>query len=554
MDKSIVNFKDMIRVVSTIHDIDADKYFVEVEYRDVKGDLKHTVLQRGLIRPGGNAFEQLLNRGATLPCRHGAAAELLEVLSAGSGPINRITSRVGWRDASFVLPDVTIGPDAGTLKYRQGEPLQDEKHVGGSSDDWRRRLRAPCAASSYLTFGIALPFAGPLLQLIGQDEGVSFYLSGQSSTGKTLSELGGQSVIERALRGKLLTHDVTDRALEEAAALHNDLVLIIDEIDRSSGSEPERRKHVRGLGHKLAGGVGRQRSARATQDGSLANLRWRLFSLWSGEYPLDDCFLGEARRQGEIVRLIEIPVPPRKKGGIFDRMESTELSSGELAKAVEDAVRDNFGHPIRAFISRLVADRATYTDRAATLVKQFVREVGAESDPWTQRFATKFAVVYAAAHLAAEMKIAPWPPEHALKCVSRLYRRARNVVATPEEALADLLHRLAANATSKSRFPALKKGKALPKAAKKKAWGIRRKASGTPPNLAVHSKKFNTLVRPRKHAGQVRELLADGGYTLPGKDGRFVSQLKVKGFGTSQKPYFIRVRLDRLPRQSAADQ
>jgi hypothetical protein len=120
-------------------------------------------------------------------------------------------------------------------------------------------------------------------------------------------------------------------------------------------------------------------------------------------------------------------------------------------------------------------------------------------------------------------------------------------VATPEEALADLLHRLAANATSKSRFPVLKKGKTLLKSARKKAWGIRRKTSGTPRNLAVHSKKLDKLVRPRRHAAVVRQLLAEGGYTLPGKEGRFVSQLKVKGFGSSAKPYFVRVRRDRLP-------
>ena len=69
-----------------------------------------------------------------------------------------------------------------------------------------------------------------------------------------------------------------------------------------------------------------------------------------------------------------------------------------------------------------MTDREGYTDRASTLVERFVRKVGAESDPWTQRFATKFAVVYAAARIAAEMKIAPWPKGHAFKCVARLYR------------------------------------------------------------------------------------------------------------------------------------
>jgi uncharacterized protein (DUF927 family) len=206
-------------------------------------------------------------------------------------------------------------------------------------------------------------------------------LPGESSTGKTLSELGGQSVIEYADRKKtLLTHDASDRSFEECAAAHNDLMLPIDEIDRRSGSDAERRKHVRQLGHKLAGGVGRKRSAIATQDGLLANLVWRLFSLWSGEYPLDVRFLGGARRRGEIVRLIEIPVPPRTKGGIFDLKK---VSGGDLAKAVEVAVKTNFGHPIRAFLQRLVAERESWTLRAKTLVDRFLHKMGATTDPWT---------------------------------------------------------------------------------------------------------------------------------------------------------------------------
>jgi hypothetical protein len=260
---------------------------------------------------------------------------------------------------------------------------------------------------------------------------------------------------------------------------------------------------------------------------------------------LDECFLGGARRRGEIVRLIEIPVPLRKRGGIFNL---TRASSFELAAAVEGAIKTNFGHAIRAYLERLVAEREFWTQRAKLLVDRFIRKVGATSDPWTLRLATKFAIVYAGGRIPAEMNIAPWPQRHPFKCIADLYRRAREVVATPEEALADLLSRLAANKSSDRRFPLLKKGEALPKAAQKTAWGLRRKASNLPPHLAIHSEKLDELVRPRKHANQVPQLLAAGGYTLPGKDGRIVSQLMVEGFGSARKPYFVRVRLDRLPK------
>ena len=320
MEKRAVSVKDLIRVVSIIHDIDVDKYFREVEFRSVGGELKHITLERGLT--GQNALKELLRAGATIP--RGPTKELMEALSAEPDRIRRVTGYTGWHGSSFVLPDMTIGPDAETLGYRQEESAEKQQHVAGSLEDWRAALKLPCRASSYIMFGTALGYAGPLLRLIGQDEGAIFYQRGESSTGKTLSELGGESVIGRAVRDELLTHDVTERALEEAAAARNDLFLTIDELDRYPGSEAELRKHVRTSAHKLTGGGGRQRSAKATQDASLANLHWLLYSLWSGERPLDDRFLGEARQRGEMVRLVEIPVPGRKKRGVFDRMEGIE--------------------------------------------------------------------------------------------------------------------------------------------------------------------------------------------------------------------------------------
>jgi hypothetical protein len=158
----------------------------------------------------------------------------------------------------------------------------------------------------------------------------------------------------------------------------------------------------------------------------------------------------------------------------------------------------------------------------------------------------KFAVVYAAARLAAEMGVAPWPKTHPHKCIVRLYRRARELVTTPQEALNDLLLSLVNNASSSHRFPEFKKGE-TPARLKKAAWGVRSKARDGMPFLAVESSRLDRLVHPAHHAGAVRKLLVAGGYTIPGKEGRPVRQIKVQSFGSTEKPYFICVRLDRLP-------
>jgi putative DNA primase/helicase len=545
--KTPLDFTDCIRVIANVRDLDSNRYSIEVEFRDVYGKWSNAILPRGIIRSGVGALEELLNRGAHLPIGAGAGGQLASLLSVPPDRTYRITGKTGWHGNSFVLPDVTIGPNADTLIHasrKSANTLEPRTH--GSLNGWLDGLRGPCRASSYLTFGIGLAFAGPLLHLVGQDEGAIFYLVGDSSTGKTLTELAGISAIEPAARGSLLTHDATDRAIEEDCTAHNDLLQIIDEISRMTGSQAECRAKVQRLAHKIAGGGGSRRSAKARQDADLADLRWRLTCLWSGEYSLGTEFLGAARARGELVRLIEIPVPKRNKNGVFDRVSSVELSPTELVLQAEAAIRDNFGHPIRAFIDRLVSKPEIHAQRATKLTERFLNEVGAGDDPWTRRFAGKFAVVYATARLAAEFGVAPWPKTHPLKCVVRLYKRARELVVTPEEALQDLLHQLAENASSTRRFPEVDKGKALPARLRNVAWGIRSKTRDEIPFLAVHSDRFGRLVHPAHHADRVRSLLAGGGYTVAGKEGRRVRQIKVRGFGSTEKPYFVCVRVDRL--------
>jgi hypothetical protein len=249
-----------------------------------------------------------------------------------------------------------------------------------------------------------------------------------------------------------------------------------------------------------------------------------------------------------LVRLIEIPVPKEKNNnGIFDRLSAVQVSRTTLVRDAEAAVEENFGYPIRAFLERLVSERELYAQRAIELIDRFLQTVGAGGEPWMRRFASKFAVVYAAAKIAAELGAAPWSPSHPFKCIERLYKRARALVITPEEALTGLLHQLANNASSADRFPMVQKGDSLPEHPKTKAWGIRHKTQDGISCLAIESKKLDRLVYPPHYADRVRTLLAERGYAVPGKEGRRVRQIKVQGFGAAEKPYFVCVRLDRLP-------
>src|SRR6266566_2308680 len=101
-----------VQVVANIHDIDLNQYFIEVEYTSVEGEQKRCMLPRSIMNAGSKAFEKLLDLGADLPSKHGAGTTLIrDLLNRAPRRTLRITSRTGWHGQSFVLRDVTIGPD-----------------------------------------------------------------------------------------------------------------------------------------------------------------------------------------------------------------------------------------------------------------------------------------------------------------------------------------------------------------------------------------------------------------------------------------------------------
>ena len=176
----------------------------------------------------------------------------------------------------------------------------------GSAEAWCEGLKNPCQYSDFLLFALSVPATGPLLDLIGEDEGAIFHFQpqnapvssssdGRSSSGKTLAARAGMSEIGRCRKSDLVTFAATQRAVEDYCFAHNHLAALFDEEGRAlstgHGAWGE-------LPYLVTGGVGTLRSTKATQDRDLQNLRWSLPALSSGETPLDDPAKRAARPEG----------------------------------------------------------------------------------------------------------------------------------------------------------------------------------------------------------------------------------------------------------------
>src|SRR5271166_5500304 len=115
MKKKTLDFNDCVRVVANVHDLDTNRYSVELKFRNTKGEWSTVMLPRRITSSGHRALEELLDLGAKLPTGRGASAGLAEVIGVVPEHTYQTTAKTGWVGKSFVLRDVTIGPDADTL-------------------------------------------------------------------------------------------------------------------------------------------------------------------------------------------------------------------------------------------------------------------------------------------------------------------------------------------------------------------------------------------------------------------------------------------------------
>jgi hypothetical protein len=524
------------RSVRVLENVDTGVHFLDLEYHHLDGGWRRLVVPREFLETPTQMRRALMNAGAALSSRGTINVELRAALAAIGSVVDKVTSRTGWCGTQFILPDVTIGAKDEMVRYvKQGAQGSVQTQTYGSLEAWRTRLRDPCAKSSYLTFTIALAFAGVLLRGMRQPEGFVFHLVGESRVGKGLSQVAAASVIGPASRRDLVTFDASKRGLEEHWAAANDLLLIIDELERLGGTPLQRRKWLSEIAHAFASGRGRVRSEVVASNG-LENIVFMAVGLTSSERYIEDD-TSRPRQRGEEARWIQIPVPPVRENGIFDLLAPQSRSSA-IAKVVEATIADNYGHAIRAFLKELTADYDNSIKYVNAEAASFVRLTGAR-DSWSDDFARKFGIVNAAAKLAARFGIAPWAEDWPVRCVMKLYRASRARANNSEDFADQVLDIVSRNAWSRRRFPTVRKGDVLGPDTAAEAWGVRLRMSGRRV-VAVLRDQFDRLLDDAANPREVLAILRKRRATLPGKEsGRYGRQIQVAGLTNTARPLFV---------------
>jgi uncharacterized protein (DUF927 family) len=405
---------------------------------------------------GIEVYRRLLGEGVRLATGRKDRGRLLDYLQ-DSLPTRAVksVSRLGWDTGTFILPDVAIGTEAEKVIYQSPREQEHHYRVSCSVEDWRSNVGRYCPGNSRLVFAVSAGFAGPLLDITGEESG-GFHLRGNSSTGKSTALLVAGSVWGGGTnKGFVETWRATLNGLEAIAELHNHGLLCLDELGQVDPREAGETAYL------LANGAGKSRMTKSV--GARRKLTWTLLVLSSGEISLADHVrtVGKRTRAGQEVRLIDLAADAQAGLGLFEELHGT-ASPDQFSRLLAENAKKFYGAPVRAFLKFVCECRADIEKAVSQYKAAFLKQhVPPEAVGEISRAAGRFALIGAAGELATDAGITGWVEGESISAATRLFREwiSRRTMKAGDEEAAIRQVRAVIEAHGGSRFEGVQKEK-----------------------------------------------------------------------------------------------
>ncbi|MBX9721900.1 MAG: DUF927 domain-containing protein, partial [Candidatus Obscuribacterales bacterium] len=243
-----------LEIVAQTRSTDNDNWGRLLKVYDSDG-VPHTwAMPMEMLKGGGEEYRgHLLNLGLQMDTSQFGRNSLTRYIQTFKTTARaRCVKRVGWHDKAFVLPNTVIQEPGTEQLYFQSEFVwKHGMESSGTLDDWRREVASKCTGNSRLILAACIGLAPPLLHLLNV-EGGGVHLRGSSSIGKTTSLFISASAWGE--RAYIKNWRFTDNGIESAAAIHNHLPLLLDEIGQV---DP---KVAGDIAYMLANGQGKGRA------------------------------------------------------------------------------------------------------------------------------------------------------------------------------------------------------------------------------------------------------------------------------------------------------
>lgn len=407
-----------LKVIAGTRDEDGENWGRLLEVVDPDGKSHTWAMPMDMTAGSGDAYRaQLCSFGLRLAAGKAGKTRLHMYLTQHELSARaRCVSRNGWHTGCFVLPDKTYGDTAGEQIVYQGLLQENLFREQGSLADWQEDVGRYCVGNSRFAFAVSAAFSGPLLKLV-HGEGGGFHFHGGSSVGKTtIVEVAGSVCGGGGDKGFVKQWRSTDNALEGTAYLHNDGLLVLDEVGQAQA-------RVAGeTAYMLANGQGKSRASKTGAARKVAT--WCLVFLSTGELTMADKIAEDGRKAmaGQAVRVVDISADAGKGLKTLEALH-TFTNGGELANHFKSASKRHYGTPLRAFLSTLTSEPKKATQRVTQHMEAFCkRYVPDGADGQVGRVARRFALVAAAGELATEYGVLPWPTGEATKAAATCFK------------------------------------------------------------------------------------------------------------------------------------
>ncbi len=441
--------------------------------------------------------------------------------------------RLGWHGDVFVTPSGSIGHTNELVVFQNAHAIEPAFSSSGNEYEWRDSVAALAQGNSRLVFAISVAFAGPLAHLAGEDSG-GFHFRGASSSGKSTALKLAASVWGKPSSYVRLWHSTTN-GLEGLAALHNDGLLILDEISQMDPAAAGNAVYL------LANGQGK---ARANRNGrARAPQLWRNLLLSAGEESLSAIMAhaGKKTSAGQEIRLADVEADAGAGMGMFETLHG-HSSAAALASALKDVSNKYHGTIGEKWLDHLVANRATLPALINEGIQSFLAQVlPAGASGQVQRVAQRFALAAVTGELAIQYKLTGWQEGEATlaarACFASWLENFGSVGNHEERAVLAQV-RAFFEAHGASRFEDMNaiNDQRIPNRA-----GFYRNGENGEREFLVLPEVFRQEICKGFGEKTVKQVLIGAGLLLPGKDGKPTQVVRLIGLGPS-RVYVIRYK------------
>lgn len=328
-------------------------------------------------------------------------------------------NKIGWHDDTYVLPDSIYG---GTLdrEFLFDTPLDNLHQVSGSLEDWKQNVGKYCKGNSLLVLLTSFALTGPVLRPL-LSEGVGIHVYGSSSSGKTtIARVAGSICGGGSNNGYTRQWSSTHNALENTAVMHNDNLLVLDEIGQASS---ETIFHVP---YMLINGQGR---ARMKSDASARDTKtWKLNFLSTGELTINEKIRETGKftfRAGQEVRVINLPIDSGNGLDVYEDIHGFE-SSAKFSNYLGEHSVKYYGAPLRAFLSifcnEILKSQKIRMDWTLGRLNFVANNTPKGASNQISRVAQKFGLIGKVGEFAIKHGILPYEPGEALRAAQKWFR------------------------------------------------------------------------------------------------------------------------------------